>query len=246
VSGLETLRLLIGAGFLGYAAVLDLRTRRVPNNVWLALGSLALLLFLYDFFGSGRFSWITVLIALGAIAVMYGLWYIHVLAGGADAKAMMALALLVPHAILWTVGNHALPLWPSPMPGVLVVLANSVLVFAVAPLVLAAYNLVRRDLHLPSMFLGYRLPLAKARESWVWVVDHIDAEGRRRNTLFPSAMSDEDYEANLDRLSAAGIERVWVTPKIPFMVPLLIGFVGAFTIGDVLFRLVAGLVARFQ
>ena len=179
------LRLFIGVGFLSYASILDLRTRRVPNNVWIALGSLAALLFVYDWAGSHEFTWVTALIAAGGVVRMYVLWYVHILAGGADAKALMAISVLLPKPVDWTILGTALPKWPSPMPGFIVVLANSVLAFALAPLLLFLFNLVRGDLRFPAMFLGYRMTLAKARESFVWIVDHIDLEGNRRQLLFP-------------------------------------------------------------
>ena len=240
------MRLLIGAGFLTYASLLDLRTRRVPNNVWLALGSLSLLLFIFDWASEGRFTWITAVIALGSMLLMYGLWYVHILAGGADAKALMAISILLPIPVVWTIMGATFPLWPSPMPGVIVVLANSVLAFALAPLLLFLFNLARGDVRFPAMLLGYRMSLAKSRDAFVWVVDHVTVEGKRRQLLFPSAMSDEDYDANLDRLEKAGEKRVWVTPKIPFMVPLLFGFIGTFFVGDVLFRLVTVVVERLR
>jgi len=243
---LDALRLLIGAGFLTYASVLDLRTRRVPNNVWIALGFLAALLFIFDWAGDGRFTWITALVALGGILLMYVLWYVHILAGGADAKALMAISILLPQPIVWSLLGATFPLWPSPMPGVIVVLANSVLAFALAPFALFLVNLVRGDVRFPAMLLGYRMPLSKTRDAFVWVVDHVNAEGKRRQLLFPSAMSDEDYDANLERLEQAGEKRVWVTPKIPFMVPLLFGFLGTFFVGDILFRLVTVIVERLR
>lgn len=246
MSGLDALRLVIGAGFLTYASVLDLRTRRVPNNVWLALGFLSLLLFIYDWAGAGRFDWITALIALASIGLMYVLWYVHVLAGGADAKALMAISILLPQPVVWTILGATFPLWASPMPGVIVVLANSVLAFALAPLLLFLFNLARGDIRFPAMLLGYRMSLANSRDAFVWVVDHVSVEGKRRQLLFPSAMTDEEYDANLDRLETAGEKRVWVTPKIPFMVPLLFGFIGTFFVGDILFRLVNVVVERLR
>ena len=43
-----------------------------------------------------------------------------------------------------------------------------------------------------------------------------------------------DYALNLARLKAMGTDKVWATPKIPFMIPLFLGFVAAFLIGDVI------------
>jgi preflagellin peptidase FlaK len=35
-------------------------------------------------------------------------------------------------------------------------------------------------------------------------------------------------------LRAAGVDRVWVTPQTPFMVPLFGGFILAFVVGNLL------------
>lgn len=239
---LDVARLFLGSGFLGYAAVRDLRTRRVPNGVWIAFGTCAFLLFLADLLVIRRYGWIDALIAVGVIALAYGLWYLHLLAGGADAKALMVLAVLLPTPVGWEWAGVALPAWPSPVPGSLVVLANGLVLFAAAPVGLAAYNLARRDLRFPTMFLGYRISIDRAEASFVWIVDRVRQDGSLGQVLFPSRIGEDQYGENVRRLREQGRSRVWVTPKIPFMLPLLGGFVAAFLLGDVLFRLVVRIV----
>lgn len=239
---LDLVRLLLGSGFLGYAAARDLVTRRVPNAVWLAFGACAFLLFLADLLVTRRFDWTHPVIGAGVIVLAYGLWYVHLLAGGADAKALMVLAVLLPAPVEWQWADVALPAWPSPIPGALVVLANSLVLFAAAPLGLAAYNLVRGDLRFPAMFLGYRLSIEAAEASFVWIVDRVRPDGSLGQVLFPSRLGDEEYRENVGRLREKGRSRVWVTPKIPFMLPLLGGYMAAFLLGDVLFRLVLRIV----
>jgi preflagellin peptidase FlaK len=174
------------------------------------------------------------------MALSYGMWYVHLLAGGADAKAMMAIAILLPMPIAWDWADTQLPAWDSPLPGALTVLSNSVILFTLAPVVFFLRNLARGHVSTPAMLLGYKMPLERAADSraFVWIVDRIEPDGRRRQVLFPSRMSDEDYAANVQRLRDANVEKVWVTPKIPFMVPLFVGFVTAFLVGDVLLRAV--------
>ncbi|MBI2079105.1 MAG: prepilin peptidase [Euryarchaeota archaeon] len=235
---LDLLRLVIGSGFLLHASILDLRTRRVPNGVWIAMASCAGLLFVVDVGVTHRYGWLQLAVAAAIAGLAYVLWFFHLLAGGADAKALMALGLLLPGSIDWAWAGRDLPLWGSPMPGALVVLANGLVLFAVAPFALFAYNVARGDLRFPVMFLGYRMPRAEAAARFVWIVDSIDDAGRHRQLLFPSRTSEQEYAANLERLRQAGVDRVWVTPKIPFMLPLLLGFLVAFVLGDVLFHLV--------
>ena len=238
MESLDVLRLVTGSGFLVYASVLDLTTRRVPNGVWVALASCAALLFVVDVAVTERFGWLHLAVAAGIAALAYVLWFFHLLAGGADAKALMALGVLLPASIDWEWAGRTFPVWDSPLPGALVVLANGLVLFAFAPFALFAYNASRGDVRFPVMFLGYAMPREDAAARFVWIVDAIDDAGTRRQMLFPSRTTEEDYATNLARLRQAGVDRVWVTPKIPFMLPLLFGYLVAFTVGDVLFHLV--------
>lgn len=236
---LDLLRLLVGAGFLAYAAVLDWRTRRVSNNVWIALGAVGLILWPVEFLLPDAMAWHHVLIALLVAGAAYLLWYLHLLAGGADAKAVMALAVLAPVPAAWTLLSYDLPLLVSPLPPAVVALSNAVLLFIGIPIVFLVMNLVRGDVHVPTMLLGYKMPLADAERRFVWVVDTIRDDGRLRRIVFPSKRTVEEHEENLARLRAAGHDRVWVTPKVPFMIPLWAGFVTAYTVGDLIFAFVS-------
>lgn len=237
---LDALRLAIGAGLLLFASVQDLKHRRVHNYVWVVGGLLGLILLLMDLLVTQRATWVDLGFVVLVIGVAYVLWWAHILAGGADAKALMMLAILLPVPISWDVGAVHYPLWttPIPLPAALVVLANSVLAFALVPFLLFFYNLGRRDVHVPAMFLGYRMDLDQAAKSHVWIVERAHEDGRRSMVLWVSRLTPDAYEENVRRLRALGLRRVWTTPKIPFMVPLLLGFVAAFWYGDLLTHLV--------
>jgi prepilin signal peptidase PulO-like enzyme (type II secretory pathway) len=47
-----------------------------------------------------------------------------------------------------------------------------------------------------------------------------------------------DIDEELAEFEKQGITEIWVTPKIPFMIPLLIGFLVSFFLGDLLLQLV--------
>lgn len=235
-ANLDLVRLLVGVGLLTYASVTDLKIRRVRNETWFIGGGIGLLLLVMDYFLNDQLNWVHLGIALAVIAGSYGLWFIHILAGGADAKALMMLAILVPYPVQVAFAAHAFPLWTSPFPPAVIVLANSVLAFVAAPLFLFLYNTLRGDWHLPAMFLGYRLSLDDAARSKVWVVERVSETGELSQVLFASRVTPEEHEANLQRLKERGVARVWITPKIPFMVPLLLGFLAMFFLGDLLTR----------
>lgn len=244
MNGLDLLRLLLGAGFLANAALRDLRTRRVPNGLWIVLGTCAALLFLVDFVVTRRLGWLDVLVALLVVGAAYALWYVHVIPGGADAKALMVLAILLPDPIRFEWDGAAYPLWASPLPGAVTTWANAAFTMALLPLGFLLYNLLRGDASWPAMLLGTKMRLDHAERRFVWIVDWRDPDGRERQVLFPSRRSEEEQRANIERLRLAGHHRVWVTPKFPFMLNLLAGFLAAFTVGDILYKLVDVIVRR--
>src|SRR5205823_14763466 len=50
MDGFAVTRLMIGAGFLLVAAVADVRTRRVPDPLWIGLGSIGLVVLAVELF----------------------------------------------------------------------------------------------------------------------------------------------------------------------------------------------------
>lgn len=103
-SGPDTLRLL-AIPFFAYVAVLDIRTRRVPNRTWIPLAALAVLLLVWDILrvmtgDTGPVTrqnfYIQTLISIGlVIPLAYVFWLVGGF-GGADAKAFFVIAVLFP------------------------------------------------------------------------------------------------------------------------------------------------------
>ncbi|MFB6142751.1 MAG: prepilin peptidase [Halorientalis sp.] len=135
-----------------WAAVRDVRTRRVPNATWYPLAALGVVLLAWEahgvWTGAGlpayrRLFALRVTVSLGVVVPMaYLLWRIGGF-GGADAKAFMALAVLFPTYPVYYLPSTALPLVASTL-GVfsLTVLTNTVLVGALYPAALGARNLL--------------------------------------------------------------------------------------------------------
>lgn len=171
---------------------------------------------------------------------LYGMWYLGLIAGGADAKALLACCVLLPFPIALA---GSLPLLPASVPGAFSVLGNSLVLFMVIPLAFFVVNLSRGELRLPHAFLGVKRRAADVRLGHQWPMEAVDEEGRRRTKLFASRMSDEEIETTFERVQALGEERVWVSPKIPFMIPMLAGYVTAFFVGDLLMAALSRLVA---
>lgn len=134
------------------------------------------------------------------------------LKGGADAKACMALSMAVPaypgFQLLWQPVYPEAYLMPPSMAVLLTALAASL-----APMVPILVRNIASGYRGRGMATTYVLPLEVATRSHVWILD--DAVDGRLVTTGPS-----DDAERPSRLRAAGVDRVRVTPMIPFLVPL--------------------------
>ncbi|WP_424013418.1 prepilin peptidase [Halorubrum xinjiangense] len=156
----DLLRLLVVPVF-AWAAIRDVRTRRLPNRLWPPLylfGALLLVweaVSLWPFAGfDGRIFLVRAAISLLFVAPLgYAFWYLGAF-GGADAKAMIALALVFPTFPAYEVAGLAFPIVDTQL-GVfsLTILTNAVLLGLAYPIGLAVSNLVRGEVS-TSMFLA--------------------------------------------------------------------------------------------
>ncbi|ELZ55031.1 MULTISPECIES: prepilin peptidase [Halorubrum] len=148
----DLLRLLVVPAF-AWAAIRDVRTRRLPNRLWPPLYLFGALLLIWEaaalwpFAGfDGRIFLVRAAVSLLFVAPLgYAFWYLGAF-GGADAKAMIALAVIFPTFPAYEVGNLLFPLVDTDL-GVfsLTILTNTVLIGLAYPVGLAALNLVRGE-----------------------------------------------------------------------------------------------------
>jgi preflagellin peptidase FlaK len=349
---------LVAIPVLGWAALSDVRTRRVPNRLWPPLAALGVVLLVWDLLAhlppatlADRLFLVQVGISVVFVVPFSYLFWRMGGFGGADAKALMTLALLLPTYPVYFLPTTALPLVEAPL-GVFsfTVLTNTVVVAVAYPVVLGVRNLLTGD-HGRLMFFGRRvdvtdlpgvhgrlfetpdgytrngLDIDAIRMYLRWRGSSLDAlradpashrdpstvdetfdptDGRvdpagdvatdggvtrdprpgnghagdhdhdrdqsadgRHGFEFDSTLTDEPFadesfddpwaaEAFLDSIHGtaygttpgtlrAGLElvatrdRVWISPGIPFLVPMFVGLALAFVYGDVLFGLLAAL-----
>jgi preflagellin peptidase FlaK len=177
----------------------------------------------------------TILFMFVLIVVFY---QINIIKGGADAKALLALSMVFPvyPAI------DSLPLIQIPVdvaqylfPFSLLILFNAALITLAVPIGLFFYNLARGSRKLPVMFLGYRMFVSEARKKFVWPLEYM-IEGRRKLTFFPKTM--DSYEEVYNDLEKSGADTIWVTPKIPFLIPITISVPFSAVVGNIIFLFV--------
>jgi preflagellin peptidase FlaK len=327
VSVPDLLRIIVVPIF-AWAAYRDIRTRRIPNWVWLPLVTVGIIALAMDAWSVLTFSayqplfFVRVVVSLGLVAPLgYAFWRLGG-CGGADAKAIMTLALLFPTYPVLYLPQIALPLERTTL-GVfsLTVLTNTVLVGMVVPIGLACRNAVNSR-YTSTMFIGRPVTVSEIPNVYGRLLGRdgneritsrgLDIDALRmylhwRGTtlasvcsaptahrdparaMTPNESSDGSFAHSSD--SSAGTlstpprsvsaspdgsedpwgaatflgeidgdaygttpdqlreglemlcssesesESVWITPGIPFLVPVFLGLVIAFTYGDILYTM---------
>src|SRR5688500_17616424 len=93
----EMVRILLVTGMLVCAAFLDLRRREVSDLLWVIFGVLAVAVYLLEFASGGTFDLLRTMVPISiAAAVSFGI-YKSGLFGGADALALVTLAVILPN-----------------------------------------------------------------------------------------------------------------------------------------------------
>lgn len=163
------------------------------------------------------------------------LYQFDIIKGGADAKAFIALSILFPlYPVIGELPMIALPTEMAQfiMPFPMLILFNAALFTLVVPFVLALYNLGKGDFRFPAILFGYRMKLDEARRKFVWPMEYV-MDGEVRMAYLPKGS--EHSATQLDELEATGAKEVWVTPKIPFLIPITISIIFSTVVGNILF-----------
>jgi hypothetical protein len=183
------------------------------------------------------FGGLTELLVIPAMFVLiYVMYFTNVIHGGADAKALMSIALVNPW---YPELSEGLPILTTPealegvvdvsFPFVLLVLMMASLTVMLLPLYNLGANARRGNLVLPMALFGRRMRVEEAEKAMVWPMETM-VDGRLRRALFPKR--GRNLQSEYGALRSAGIQEVWVTHKIPFIVPITAGLVLAAVVGN--------------
>jgi preflagellin peptidase FlaK len=155
----DVLRLVAVPAF-AWAAYRDVRTRRIPNRLWPPLVAVGVLALALEFANGlptgfdGDVALLRVAVSVGLVAPLGYVFFRVGGFGGADAKAVIALAVLFPLYPVYYLPFDALPMHAATL-GVfsLTILTNTVVAGALYPVALAARNLLRGHVA-PPMVVG--------------------------------------------------------------------------------------------
>ncbi|MFH1774494.1 MAG: prepilin peptidase [Methanobacteriota archaeon] len=201
---IEILKVFLTFPILAYASFLDWKHREIDDKSWLLLAALGILFLLYNF------EIKNFLISVVATAIFSLALYYLGLIGGGDAKILVGIGALFP------VYPSAITLFPI---FAISVFANAVLLSALLPIFFFTRNLkhlkeIRSVRDFFVLFLGYKKDASQIK-SYEAVVDSIFLNVSK---------------VRLGKKNGRG--EVWVTPALPFLIPITIGFLIAAFFGD--------------
>ncbi|MGM0405279.1 MAG: A24 family peptidase C-terminal domain-containing protein [Thermoplasmatota archaeon] len=229
--------ILIPIGFLLVEALIERPPVFSKGNlnilvfIWFLVPVITLIYMLYTIESSMLlWSMLSILVMMGSAFVFY---YFAIIYGGADAKAVVILAVLFPfypeiHGITSWGGDPAmLEFMEVFFPFTFVILLNAAILALFLPVYYVVKNLKNGDLEFPQMFFGYKHQVDEIKDSFVWPMEYY-VGNKRKIKLFPRGVTDD----KLDSLKEKGLEKAWVTPKIPFLVFIFLGYLISYIIGN--------------
>lgn len=198
--------------------------------------AVSLLLFLFALlYAILKKIYITPLLVMTLLILLFrALYRIRVIKGRADARALMSIALLQPTypRSLFSI----FPIWTPKyveiveitFPFTFLTLLYAGIFFLLFLLGMGIMNALKGDIG-REMFIGYRLPLDEVQHHHVWLMERV-VDGEHVIYLSPCEHTQEDIE----HLRRIGQDKVWVQPKIPFIVFITAGLFAAYLLGNFL------------
>ena len=186
-----------------YACYSDIQKRSVPNKLWLLMIAVGIPIAGYNIFISGMPFLIRFIFSIFFTFVLSYLFFRFNLFGGADAKCLIAISVLIPvHPgfTLYFYTHHFLPNFNSyliltndPFPFAITTLLNAAIVSLIVPIYMISYNLLRlhpKELreNLSSAFIGYKLPIDALTDT------NLSNKHVRLIHLYENENEDEDAE----------------------------------------------------
>ena len=256
---LDGARVVLCLGFLIYASWSDYKTREVSNKVWAVMGPLALALTAFQFLACSTEPFQLVISYVLSFAITSGLAIAIFYAGGfggADAKALMCIALALPvypEYLLPEPAGFVSPLFP------ITIFTNSVLLGALSVFYALFRNILWKIRNsgrvfeglesesfgrkILALFSGYKTKFSKLENGHMYPLEdvEIDEEGEatRKLLVFPK---DEEREGIIARIRENVKEEnledgVWVTPGLPLLIFITAGLLIALAYGDIVWVL---------
>jgi preflagellin peptidase FlaK len=260
---LEALRVLTSLTLLIYASWSDYKTREVSNSVWIIFAPLTFALTFADLYlyesSDALFSYC---ISFGLTAAFAIILFYTGGFGGADAKALMCLALALPFYpinLLAPISQQISPISSILFP--ITVFSNAVVLVFVPVIYILLRNLYWRkkigrklfeEDHKSEAFwrkllvliTGYKVSVNELKEKWhLYPLEDIEENENESRRKLIITSRDENRNATVERLAKAVEtgkiqDSVWASPGLPMLVFITAGLIIALFYGDIVWILV--------
>lgn len=246
---LDILKILFCTPFLLYSCYSDIKTRRVTNKLWLVMLVLGSIFVGYDIWNYGFSYLFWIFISTGLTFVLVYLLFQLGVFGGADAKSLIVLSIIFPVYPDFIIFNSGFPIH-DPLPifrdyFAIGIFENAVLLTIVVPLGLVLYNLSKMRLHIDKpfyAFIGYKIKISELSDKrHIKMIEGFENINNGIKFYFKrgGVELDEEVINELKNASEKDLieDDVWVTPGLPFMIPITLGFFVEAFYGNLIFEL---------
>jgi preflagellin peptidase FlaK len=242
---LDILKILFCTPFLLYSCYSDIKTRRVTNKLWLMMLAIGSVFVVYDLWNYG-FSYLFPIFRSSILTFIfvYILFQLGVF-GGADAKSLIVLSIIFPVYPDFSGFPIHDPLSIFRDYFAFGIFENAVVLTIVVPLCLVFYNLSKMGLHIDKplyAFIGYKTKISELPDKrHIKLIEGFEKINNGIKFYFKrgGVEIDEEVIIELKNASEKGLikDDVWVTPGLPFMIPITLGFFVAVIYGNLIFEL---------
>ncbi|MEM3623406.1 MAG: A24 family peptidase C-terminal domain-containing protein [Candidatus Bathyarchaeia archaeon] len=250
-------RTTLALSFLFYASWSDYKTREVSNSLWILFAPPAFTLTFMELYLTEPSQLLSYGICFSLTAAFAIILFYSGGFGGADAKALMCLALALPfypNNLLTPLSNETSLIARNFFP--ITVFSNSILLAAATAIYMLLHNIfwhkktgkkLFNEGHEKESFgrkllvlmTGYKVSVKSLKDKWHFypLEDLEDSEGgfKRKLVLIPK---DESRNAIVERLAKAIDsgkiqDMVWATPGLPMLIFITVGLIIALFFGDI-------------
>ncbi|MBU7024881.1 MAG: prepilin peptidase [Theionarchaea archaeon] len=206
-------------GFLLCGSYYDVKVREIPDSLWLIMGASGIILRVWDHQWKLMGAGVGVACGLALVLAISGLF------GGADMKALIALAFLVP-----TYPGVASPLF------VISVFNNLALIKVVEVGVVFTYNIIRKHRYrgeapVLKKILLYMTGFPRPLEALDYRFLPLEDESGNLHLMPDIDMDVAEFKKTCNR------DRIWMTYGSPLILYMLLGAMIAFLRGDLVLQL---------
>ena len=242
---MDIFRVMFTLLILAYACYSDINKRSVSNIVWLAMAGGSIAFAGYYIAVQGASFLVPFILSVTITGTVAYIFFRLGLFGAADAKAFTCIALIFPTQPSFTILSHGFPIFgtyiPIFFPFALIVLLNAAVLALVVPISLFFRNLGSLGLgefvrNAALSFVAYRVSISELRGDGFVRLAHKyeerDGNLTRRYSLAGMPLNSKIVQQLKAYHREQKVEdEVWVTPELPFILFITVGFLVCCSLG---------------